>query len=489
MKLSQQARRRLFHGSNATLVTLLVLVLVGLVLGVADRHRVRIDLSEEGASRLQPDTLKKLALLDAEGQEVRITAFTPQQGRPDAWFKKRAMRDLLEELDHHSRVLTWRMVDFDRDRLTAESLGVTLHGTVVVQRGEDRVDIRERELFRRAREKGQPPEFYGESVLNRAFSQLLGKRERRIYSLRGHGEHDPEEAGPDGLSGLVELLETESYRLEPLDLLRGRESDEPPIVPPDASALLVAGPKVALTGPEQDALISYAARGGSILLALDPGAPVPLLVERLGLRVAEGLAMDRVLIYPYRDRPVVRLRPHGVTRDLIDERLVPVLAHIAPLELLPDAPPWVRAVPILQTSRTGWIERGGRLEEGRAVFDPGIDVEGPAVMAMAVEVQPDEQGLVRPGRRVARILVSGDSDFLTNALLEEGPGNATLAVNAFRWLVWDDARLSVVGRPTTLRRLALTRRDQDVIRWIVLGLMPSVTVLAGVLVWLGRRGR
>jgi hypothetical protein len=46
-----------------------------------------------------------------------------------------------------------------------------------------------------------------------------------------------------------------------------------------------------------------------------------------------------------------------------------------------------------------------------------------------------------------------------------------------------------VGRPTRVRRLALTAQDQQVIRWLALGFMPMLTLLAGAAVWTSRRGR
>jgi len=490
MKLSRQLQRRLSHGSNASVVTLLVVALVVILYGVADRHRVRVDISSDQTNTLLDDTLKKLSLLDAEGQEVRVTAFTAQQGKKDSYFKNRALKDLLRELDYHSAVVETSLVDFDRERLTAESLGVSDYGHLVIARGDDRVDLKDRDLFRRTgRGAERKLEFMGEAAFARAASQLLDKRKKRIYALRGHGELDPDEREPGGLSELARMLDQENYELETLDLFRDREADEAPVIPPDASAVLLARPATQLTAPEEDALVAYVARGGALMIWLDPRTPVPSILERMGVQVRGGVVADNLLIFPFNDRPVLRYRSHSITSDLADRGLVAVLAHIAPLSVDDPSPNWARYRSVLETSRSGWIERGGPLDGGRAVYQPDIDGEGPAVAAYAVELQPDEEGLVKPGKRISRVLVLGDSEWATNSLLQEGPGNATLAVNAFRWLLWDDARLSVIGQPTRVRRLALTERDQSAIRWMVLVLMPLITVVAGAGVWAGRRGR
>jgi ABC-type uncharacterized transport system involved in gliding motility auxiliary subunit len=93
------------------------------------------------------------------------------------------------------------------------------------------------------------------------------------------------------------------------------------------------------------------------------------------------------------------------------------------------------------------------------------------------------------GTKASRLVIVGDADFATNQLLEDGPGNPAFLVNAFRWMLRDDARLSVMGQATRVRRLALTAEDHGRLRWMVLGLMPLLSVLAGAIVWSSRRGR
>ena len=201
------------------------------------------------------------------------------------------------------------------------------------------------------------------------------------------------------------------------------------------------------------------------------------------------MVMDKYLLFPYADRPVPKYRSHPVTKELADQRLVTVVASVAPLVAADPRPEWATYSKLLETSHQGWIERGGELERGAAVYEPGLDEEGPATMAYAVEIKPDAASPVSPGKRVGRVVVVGDAEFASNALLEEGPGNATFLVNAFRWLLWDDGRLSVIGKPTRVRRLALTDQDKGMLRWLTLGLMPLVTILAGAGVWASRRGR
>jgi hypothetical protein len=221
---------------------------------------------------------------------------------------------------------------------------------------------------------------------------------------------------------------------------------------------------------------------------MDVGLPSPALLTRLGVSVPSGVVMDKMRVFPYEDRPVPVYRSHPITEDLVDSKVVTVLSHVAPLSLSDPAPAGLRAMPILRTSRDGWIDRGGAFEKGSAVYDPGIDVEGPVDMAVAIEL-PAGAGIVNKGRPMGRVAVFGDADFLSNRFLLDGPGNSTLAVNVLRWLVGDDMRLSVVGKPTVVRKLALSDRDTAMIRWMALGIGPLCVLMAGAAVWALRRGR
>lgn len=486
MAMNRNLQRRLAVGGNATMVTVIVVVAVLVVYLIVDRFRVRVDLSADQGSVLAADTQNKLRLLDTDNAPVTVTAFSSQRGKKESYFKDRQLQDLLEELDYNSAVVETRFIDFDKERLTAEKLGVTEYGSLVVQRGARRVDLKDRDLFRRSgKGDDRKIEFLGEPAINRAFSQLMSDSRRVVYALVGHGESDPEGHDPDGMADLAAALDQENYDLKKLDLVRDRE-DAAPRVPDDAAALIVVRPTVAIPALEEDLLLAYLSSGGSMLFAVEPGGYVPGLLGRLGVVVPDGIVLDKLLVFPYPDRPVPRYKPHPITKDLSDQLLVTVLSRAAPLQAAVPPKEGIRSSTLLETSRDGWIERGGALEGGSARYEAGIDGEGPATMALALEVGADS-GLVKKGR--ARVVVIGDADAVTNGLLAEGPGNASFVINTVRWLVGDEGRLSVVGRPTSVRKLALSQEDLDKVRWLVLSLGPLLAFTLGAGVWAARRGR
>ena len=488
--MKSSTRRLLAYGSNATLVTIIVVAVLVLIYALGDQYRVRWDLSDGARNTLSPELLGKLAVLDAEGKPVTITAFTAQTGKPEAGFKNRAVNDLLTEIDRASAVVSWRQVDFDKERLTAEKLGVTQYGQIILQRGDDRVDIKDREMFkRRGKVSDNTWDFLGDGALDRSLAQLLTPRRRVVYVLKGHGDLDPEEQGADGLSAFADALDQERFDVETLDLMTTGREGEAPSVPEDAALLFVARPKGPLSPQEEDVLLGWIGRGGPVLFAVDVGFPAPSLLGRMGVSVPDGLVLDRELYFPYRDRPKPRYKSHPIVDELRDDQLATVLAGAAPIVPVDPSPPGVRVSPLLITSRDGWIERGGALQDGLAAYEPDIDGAGPANYAVALELGA-ESGLVRQGKGPARIMVIGDGDVFTNDLIDESTGNGVLVVNAVQWLAGDDARLGVrVQRGAEVRRLALTEEEMGRLRWLSLALMPSLVAVAGLVRWLSRRGR
>jgi ABC-type uncharacterized transport system len=484
MALSRQTRRRLAHGGNATLVSAVVVGLVVVLYLLVDLQRVRIDLSADQGSVLMEDTRTKLRLLDEGDVATSVTAFSAQEGKKEAWFKNRALRDLMDELDFASNNVKTRFVDFDKDRFTAEELGVTEYGTVVIQRGDDRVELRDREMFRRSGKKEQQSlDFVGEAAIARAFGQLLSDEARVVYSLVGHGELDTEGSDPAGAGDLKKLLDGDGYQLKPLDLVRSREGGAVPRVPDDASAVLVLRPTVGLTAVEEDLLLAYLATGGKLLFAVEPSGVVPGMLGRLGVSVAPGKVLDKLLVFPYPDRPVPKYRSSPITQELSQAQMVTEVAGAAAVQVATLE--GVRSTTLLETSRDGWIERGGPMVEGKAAYQPDVDGQGPAQMAISLEVSR-ESGLVRKG--LGQVVVLGDADMVTSGLLSEGPGNATFVLNSIRWLVGDAARLSVVGKPREVRKLLFTDEDRSRIMWAALGTGPLLIVLLGAAVWTARRG-
>jgi ABC-type uncharacterized transport system involved in gliding motility auxiliary subunit len=87
-----------------------------------------------------------------------------------------------------------------------------------------------------------------------------------------------------------------------------------------------------------------------------------------------------------------------------------------------------------------------------------------------------------------RVVVVGDSDFLSNAYLGNA-GNVDLGLNLFNWLNHDDEFIAITARTAGDINLELSRLAQIVIAFGFLFGLPLLLLGSGVTIWWRRRNR
>lgn len=477
-------QRRLATGVNAVLVGVFVVVITGLIVDLAGRFHVRVDLSADRVATLDADTLDALAEVDAHEGTVEVIATSHQRRQADNRFKDRRIKDLLRELRANTSNLRTTFIDLDRERQLAESLEISSYGTLAVRTAEYRVDFRTREVFRRSGPidaEGKNLEFRGEALVARGIQQVLSGEARKVYVLAGHGEPSLKDAGgPEGLSRLSEVLDRQGWDVKALDLLRDRDDAGAPEVPEDADAVLIVAPKTRFDPSEDDALRAYLRRGGGIGVFLEPGLPVPNVLDPLGIGIPEGVAFDRPSLVPYDDWWLPEYGLHSIVEEMSVEDIKTVYGR--GVALRHERRTGLQVDVLLRSSRRGWLER--EPERAPADLDFGVDEPGPVDVAYAVSVAGGTPVADTP----ARVVVVGDATGISNELMDR-LGNPTFAVNAVRWLVRDDERMTLVGQPGRQRRIEASPETLSTIGWLVIGVWPMLAVLLGGVVWWLRRSR
>jgi len=113
------------------------------------------------------------------------------------------------------------------------------------------------------------------------------------------------------------------------------------------------------------------------------------------------------------------------------------------------------------------------LEQGEAVFEVESDLAGP--ISVAVAVQEVSEGEFFLG---GRMVVVGDSDFLTNAYLDIS-GNRDLALNMIQWLSKDDRFISIRTRRPKFEPLLLDRNQKFVLVAVSIVAYPLLFLVVG----------
>jgi ABC-type uncharacterized transport system involved in gliding motility auxiliary subunit len=118
---------------------------------------------------------------------------------------------------------------------------------------------------------------------------------------------------------------------------------------------------------------------------------------------------------------------------------------------------------------------------------PGSGRQGPISLGMACERFRE---FAEPGHKplAGRLVVIGDSDFLTNRYVDMA-GNMNLFLNSVDWLAGRQDLISVRPKVADVRLLDLTARQSQMVFWLSVVVVPGGAVLGGVAAMIRRRRR
>lgn len=491
---SGEARRAGRYGSSALVSTVLVLGILGMLGFLSTWKTARWDLSEQKVHSLTSQSLQVLQGLD---QDVDVVALFPT-------LDQQAVRDVLDRYAHASDRFRVTYADpnehpelLARYGITADQLG---QGLVRVAMGGEAVNVQD----------------VTEEKLTNAMVKLTRTGEKKIYFLEGHNERGIDgEVGDqrDGFARAAESLRNENYDVEKL-LLAAKGS-----VPEDADVVVIAGPTRPLLDVERKALAAYLARGGSLLVMVDPRANTNLIDElrSWGVDVGDDIIVDRALaLFGRATTPFAADYSHTnpITKDMHETTLFHVARSMS-------AAKGSGLTDLVMTGDSSWAERDldTFFSEGTAELGDG-DLPGPVSLAVAgtpkvsapPAAAPAEGGTADEGTAAAeaapaeggapqaepasaeagskaetgRLVAFGDADFASNDLIETS-GNRDLFVNSVNWLMGDVDAISIRPRVSRASRFQLSQEQFLRIRSLSLFVLPEVIAIIGVVVWWTRR--
>ncbi len=469
-----------FHAVAGLLVLLSVALAVGLNV-LAHRFDQRWDLTTGGRHTLAPQTVRLLEGLD---RQVTAVAFFPLGSTDEASFL-----DLAEAYRQHTDALEIEIHDPMHDPVTARRYGVTsTYGTVILEAGDERQRLETS---------------FDEQALSNALLRLVSGVEHSVCFLQDHGEADPDDDEPEGMSVAVMKLEGQGYRVERTSILQHGG------VPAHCEVLVVANPQVDPLPEEREAVAAHLLAGRSALLLLEP-LLCPTLAQDLA-RYGLSLAPDLVL----QDSPELRrlgfdpshitiapeqLDHHPITNEL-DSMLYLQLARS--METLEDVPEGL-LVQILARSTPGAWGETSLMDDAQLEPTPGEDRIGAIGLAVAVEIaDPAAVPLaghdlvgeteaaaadaeVPSGVAGGKLVVVGDATFATNEALLDGL-NQDLFLNSVAWLAGEEDQLSIRPNEAAPSQLEPNLAQALIMWFLALFGLPGLAIAAALWTWFRRR--
>src|SRR5437899_484836 len=467
-------RRQARYGTLAGVSILVVLGILFAINYIGSKQTKRCDLTANKQFSLPDQTRNVVGKLDAPLQIMAFAKDTETQ----------RYEDRLREYQEASKRISFEFVDPDKKPAVARQNQVTTYNTIVVNY------------------KGRTERITSdaEQDITNAIIKVVSGRQPKIYFTQGHGEHDTTSAERDGYNGVSGALGKQNYTVDKLVLAQAGS------VPDDASVVVAAGPRTDFFPPEIEALKKYLAKGGKLLLELDPpdrpdSSPMTNLVALAhdwGIDLGNDIVVD----------------VSGMGRLIGASEAVPVAAPPYPAHPITQRFSLLTAYPlarsaspasggvnghtaqaIVETGPRSWAETDlkGVLESKPVEYNEGKDKKGPVAIASAVSAAVTDAAATKPAdggndaaKPETRVVVFGDSDYASNSALGI-QGNRDLFLNTIGWLSQQENLISIRPKEADDRRITMTAAQQTNLNVLSVFIIPACIFGAGVYTWWRRR--
>lgn len=330
--------------------------------------------------------------------------------------------------------------------------------------------------------------FPAERELTAAFKRLLGPAPRVAY-ISGHQERSIERAGDRDYKTLAQ---ENSFRYslinQGFDVLA--TSLQQPIAP-QVSIVVLADPQQPFTAPELAHLQAYLDRGGDLLLAAEP-ATAPLLapvLAMLGVQPVPGQLVQQsrdyapnfVLANLSKQAPDLIF---GKNRGLYKADIPVALPGALGFVLQPQGPFAVTPILVTDAATTWATTTPPPTGNNQPLADTRPNASKRSV-PVALALTRQQKG------KVQKILVFGDSDFMSNAeLVRQAPRtlNFNFALSLFSWFTDGQFPIDTTRPIPQDDGFNIDHQQLAGIKWGLVGLLPALTI-GGVALMLMRRKR
>ena len=474
-------RHRLWITLNTSAALLMALVLALMVNYLSFRHYYRSDWSR---TQLYQLSSKTISLLESLEKPVEITVFF-QPGN----VLYEDIHNLLREYQFHCPRLNIQWVDPDRDIAQTEELAVKYQVTdpnvVVFDCGGRSKYVRIDEIAVIDASSGieRIRSFKGELAFSSAIQGIVQDVVPKVYFLTGHGERDITSFDRrTGFSGAAQLIARDNIEVKPLLLSAEKQ------IPADCAVLIVAGVSQSMSKAEADLISVWLRRSGRLMVLADAGQTSGLekMLQEWGVLLRNDVVIDpdrtltgrEVFASAYNRHPITAKL--GTTAAIFHLPRSVELDYTQPKTASADRP---QVTQLALSSKSSWAE--AQPDQVPAKFDKGTDdLAGPVSLAVAVE-KGDTAGLLDMQIRPSRMVVFGDSGFVSNSGLTGG--DTSLFMSSLNWLLNREQLMAIPPKVVDDTRLKLAREQIRILFWSTVGIIPVLAALLGTVLWFRRR--
>jgi ABC-type uncharacterized transport system involved in gliding motility auxiliary subunit len=449
------------HGLNLGVLVVIVTAVLVAVNFIGFRHPKKFDYTKEKLHSVSDQTKSVVKNLDSD---LIVRGFFADN-QAEAAGEKAKFKDLADLYSAESPKVRVSFINPMKRPDEAKASEITTSGTVAMEY------------------KGRKAKFddLTEQGFTNAIIKITRGTNKIIYFVTGHGERSIEGSDVSGAQNLKKYLTDSSYDVKPLSFL------EKPQVPDDAAVVIIAGPQTAFFQPELSALKDYLYKGGKLFIALDPGSKTNLssfILENLGIEFKNNYILDQLGQMVGGGAATAVGIVYSSTNDITKHFNAMTLFHMASqLKISKDKSASVTIDELVKSSPKSFSKTEIRGDKVR--FEEGKDEMGPlTIVAQAMGKLKDETG--KPAATEFQAVVAGDSDFLTNQLIDTQL-NHDLALNVVSSLAKDKELVSISPRTAQGSSVTITQVQSTILYYGLVFILPLSMFFAGGAVWYRRR--
>ena len=442
------------HGINSVVMIILVLAILGLANWIISRHPLKYDTTKNKQFSLSPLTVSTLKGLK---QPVKVTSFFTEA--QDDGSRER-MRDMLDNFKSYSNQLEVKMVDPLKDPQLTQQFQIETNRTTVFESGKQRTTI----------------STVDEEDITNAILKVVGNKQVKVYFLEGHGEPSFQDQQENGFSAVVDELKKNNYLVD-----SKKDLAAAPKIPDDCDVLVIAAPKVGLLDPEVDAIKSYLAKGGRVLLMDDPqsDATVQKILDTYHVSGDGDVVVDDHYYYPPAGGAVpliLRKENTPITKEFDYQMFFPLTRSLSYNDKAGTGEVFT---PFAESTQFSW----GETDKEKAQYDPDKDKKGPLTVGLAISKPLSDKDKKSAEMRLA---VFGNVGFAKNTFAGIY-GNKKIFLNALAWLTEQENLIHLPPRNTQNDIMMLSSTQLNYIALVLIILIPAVILGTGITVWVKRK--
>ena len=456
------------HGMNMGAMILMGIVLMVSVNYLSVRFNKSKDFTEE---RLNSLSMQSLDVLKALKGQIQIVVFYKGEDAKDQRNQIKAALELYREADPELKVTFYNSYV---ENFKAQEY---LNGLPDKQQGM---------VFMFAEYKGKKIRIdspFSEEQITQAFIKA-SHASKTVYFVQGHGERDLDSTEVEGLSDFKKDLEADAMKVEKLNLM------EKGAVPDNADVVAIVGSVSQFLASELEALRNYAAKGGRLFIAVDPGQKHNLagFTKSLGVEYMNNYIISNSINNKLLGKGAVSAMglkfdsSNEITRRFRTGQNYAIFDLASEVKPVASLDPGLKATQFIQTDGSNLTLT--ELKQPKGPVDMrsvtiGIQVKG------SLGKKPEDNGGEEGKAKEFAMVVYGDSDFVTNRGINEGL-NKDLALNTMATLADQGDLVSIRPPQPKGTKLNMTHVTGFIV-FICCALLPLLLLLSSSIVWFRRR--